>query len=131
MIDTYYRMGLIMAISTVWIIVANDNDAAICASDDGTTQLMRIMTKDELRLVGDEKPDDAFATQILAELYDGVRNGACAGFILVAGQTLIHNIEQRAIPEISRLMIAQIVNLPSADAISVLKRNLPRRVART
>ena len=117
------------AVSTVWIIVANDNDAAICASDDGTTQLMRIVTKDKLRLVEDENPDDAFATQILAELFDGVRNKACAGFILVAGQSLIRNIEQRTIPEISRLMLAQIVDRPSAEAISVLKQQLPRRAA--
>lgn len=93
--------------SAIWVIVANDNDAAICASSNGTSRLLRTVSR-----APGESVAHGLALRVVAEMLHGARHEHCDGVILIAKPSFLEEMEQVAIPQVRNLVIANIVGSP-------------------
>jgi hypothetical protein len=118
-----------MTNSPIWVIVANDNDATICASTDGSSRLLRVLARKNCAAASVGAARHDFARQIMSEMFDGAMRGSYAGVILIANQTLMGAIDRVTGPQIRKLLIAQIVEEPAGKSLSNTMSALSRAVS--
>jgi len=93
------------------VLIASDYDAAIWTTDKGTSRLVRGVRQNEF-----ETGRDAFAWQLMGELSQGAQTKLCDGIIVIADEEMLAEIRRIAIPEIKRMMLAQITGAPATIA---------------
>ena len=103
--------------SAIWVIVANDNDAPICANINGDSSLLRVVTRRHNAASSAHDAKLNFATQIMGELLDGALHGAYDGVIVFANQALMSAIDQVTVSQVRKLLLAQVVEDPTATAL--------------
>jgi Protein required for attachment to host cells len=91
---------------SIWVLVAGENDAVICASDAGSSRLLRVMKKEQ----GSQRD---FAWQLMSELLKGAQDNAYDGVIIMAAQEMLGDLQRVSVPDVKRRMMAEIAR-PSA-----------------
>lgn len=102
---------------SIWVLVAGENDAVICASDAGASRLLRVIKKD-LQAAQGEAGRRAFAWQLMAELLKGAQDRAYDGVIVMAGKSMLGELHQLAVPEVKTRLMAAITR-PSAEDYAI------------
>ena len=102
---------------SIWVLVAGEKDAVICASDAGSSRLLRIVKKKELP-AGEEVPAATFAWQLMSELVHGARRNAYDRVIIMASRELLKEIHQLAVPDVKKRIMAEIPR-PSTDGYAI------------
>ena len=112
--------------ASIWVLIANEQTAAIYASRNGTYQLLRMVSfsapiggtfREEIELLQptDRLTKHDFAMEIRAELRTSANE--FENIIIVADRELIDEFEQLNIPATSRLLIAEIAHPTSHRTI--------------
>jgi len=96
---------------SIWVLVAGDNDAVICASDAGSSRLLRVMKKEE----GSQRD---FAWQMMSELLKGAQDNAYDGVIVMAAQEMLHDLQRVSVPDVKKRLMAEIAR-PSAKGYAI------------
>lgn len=104
-----------MSSFSIWVLVAGEKDAVICASDAGSSRLLRIVKKKEYPLAEEQQ---SFAWQLMSELVQGVRANAFDGVILMAAPELLKEIRKVAVPDVRKRIMAEIPR-PAADSYAI------------
>lgn len=102
---------------SIWVLVAGENDAVICASDAGSSRLLRVIKKDNQAQAG-EKGRRSFAWQLMAELITGAQARAYDGVILMAGEAMLGELSQLAVPDVKTRVMAAITR-PFAEGYAI------------
>lgn len=102
---------------SIWVLVAGENDAVICASDAGSSRLLRMIKKDSQAQTG-EAGRRSFAWQLMAELITGAQDKAYDGVILMAGEGMLSELSALAVPEVKTRTMAAIIR-PSAEDYAI------------
>ncbi len=103
---------------SIWVLVAGENDAVICASDAGSSRLLRVVKKESLSDDTNKSDRHGFAWQLMSELMRGVDINAYDGVIIMASQELLREIHRVAVPEVKKRVIAEIAR-PSSDSYAI------------
>lgn len=108
-----------MALSnfSIWVLVAGENDAIICASDSGSSRLLRVIKKNNLAQTG-EAGRRAFAWQLMAELIGGAQERAYDGVILMAAEPMLRELAQLGVQEVKTRVMAAIAR-PAAESYAI------------
>ncbi|MGH6829091.1 MAG: hypothetical protein ACREFW_09300 [Rhizomicrobium sp.] len=101
---------------SIWVLVAGEKDAVICASDAGSSRLLRIVKKKAAP--SGEETQTTFAWQLMSELVQGVRSNAYDGVIIMASRELLKEIHQLAVPDVKKRIMAEIPR-PSAESYAI------------
>ena len=96
-----------MSSFSIWVLVAGEHDAVICASDAGSSRLLRVM-KRGVQCGDDETDRRDFAWQLMSELSRSVENGACEGVILIADKEMLEALGRVMLPEVRQVLLAEI-----------------------
>jgi len=102
---------------SIWILVAGENDAVICASDAGSSRLLRVMKKNT-QTASDEDGRRDFAWQMMAELLRGAQEGVYDGVIMMAAPDMLGELHRVLIPEVKKRLMAEIAR-PSSDGYAI------------
>ena len=86
---------------SIWVLVAGENDAVICASDAGSSRLLRVMKKEE----GSQRD---FAWQLMSELLKGAQDNAYDGVIVMAAQEMLNDLQRVSVPDVKKRLMAEI-----------------------
>jgi hypothetical protein len=97
---------------SIWVLVAGENEAVICSSHAGSSQLLRVIKRDGYGEDGD-RARRAFAWRLMSELLRGARDKAYDGVIIMAAQELLSELRCLAAPEVKKHLIAEITRPPS------------------
>ena len=106
-----------MSSFSIWVLVAGENDAVICASDAGSSRLLHVIKKD-IQAPAGNAGRTAFAWQLMAELQKGAQDRAYDGVIVMAGETLLGELHRLAVPEVKKRLMAAIAR-PLADGYAI------------
>ncbi len=88
--------------STIWVLVANDSDAALSANCDGSSRLLRVLNQK----ADDDRAD--FAWELMSELYKGAKAGAFDGVVIIATPEILKELRRITLPEIRKLVLGEI-----------------------
>jgi protein required for attachment to host cells len=102
-----------MSKSAIWVLVASDCEAAIWSSEAGSSRLLQLITH---YADAGEDQRGAFAWRLMSELSRGAMNEACDGIIIMADDLMLRELRRVTVPEIKRLLVAEIFAAPSAIA---------------
>jgi hypothetical protein len=102
--------------SAIWVVVANDNNAAICSSSEGISRLLRVVERKNTH-GGAAEGKKEFAIRIMSELFYGAETGSYDGVVLMADQGLMNVLQVVTTPHIRKLIIAQIVDRPKSQTL--------------
>lgn len=110
-----------MSNSSIWVLIAGDNDAAIWASENGASHLLRVIRQDDIAEIAEDEEHEFelrrdFAWQLMAELSRGAEGGACDGIIFIAAKEMLHTLYGVMVPEVERLLVAEIPGAPATIA---------------
>jgi len=96
--------------SNIWVLIANERNAAICTSRNGTSQLLQSLHNDmaDRGNVAD-RSSCLFACELVSVLSRGARLGDCDGVIILANAEMRDQLRQVMPLSVSRLLIAEIV----------------------
>jgi len=97
---------------SLWVLVAGENDALICASDADSSRLLRVI-KNDTQIVAGEAGTRAFAWQLMTELLLGAQDRAYDGVIVMAGERMLGELQQLAVPEVKTRLVAAITRPPA------------------
>jgi protein required for attachment to host cells len=97
---------------SIWVLVAGENEAVICSSHAGSSQLLRVIKRDA-HAEGDERARRAFAWRLMSELLRGAKDKAYDGVIIMAAQELLSELRALAAPEVKKHLIAEVARPPS------------------
>ncbi|HKD48280.1 MAG TPA: hypothetical protein VKB67_11395 [Rhizomicrobium sp.] len=97
---------------SIWVLVAGENDALICASDADSSRFLRVVKRDS-QIVAGEAGTRAFAWQLMTELLLGAQDRAYDGVIVMAGERMLRELQQLADPEVKTRLVAAIVRPPA------------------
>jgi hypothetical protein len=114
-----------MPSSSIWVLVANEHEAAICASRNGTSELLRSMKGETVPSRSDcgglDKMHDssffkrAFAGDLMQALCRGAVERAYDGVIIVANASMLEQLRCIRPNLVATLLIAEIVGGPSEN----------------
>lgn len=95
--------------SNIWILIANEHNAAIFASRNGTSQLLQSLHNDmaDRGNVAD-RSNCLFACELVSVLSRGARLGDCDGVIILANAEMRDQLRLVMPISVSRLLIAEI-----------------------
>jgi hypothetical protein len=102
--------------SSIWVLIAGDTDAAIWTSENGTSHLLRVIKQQFTLETSPENRCLDFAWQLMAELSRGAADGACNGVIFIADNDMLQALRRMMLPEIGRLLVAEIPGAPATIA---------------
>lgn len=102
---------------SIWVLVAGENDAVICASDAGSSRLLRVM-KRGVQSGNDEIDRRDFAWQLMSELLKGVEDHAYDAVIVMATQAMLNELRRVAVPDVKKRLMAEIVR-PSSEGYAI------------
>ena len=94
-----------MSHSSIWVLIAGENEAAIWTSQSGTSKLLQMIRQ---KSEGGMDADAAFAWQLMGELSRGALNKSCDGIIIMADDTMLKALRQVTVPEVKKLLVAEI-----------------------
>jgi len=94
-----------MSQSSIWVLIAGDNDAAIWTSQAGTSKILQ-----QIRHQPDAGSDQlgAFAWALMGELSRGTLNKGCDGIIVMADDRMLKALRKVMVPEVKKLLVAEI-----------------------
>ena len=103
--------------SSVWVLIAGDSDAAIWTSENGASHLLQVIRQD-ISAVTDDSDElrRDFAWQLMGVLSRSADSGACEGVILIAAQDMLEALCRVMVPEVRRLLVAEIPGAPETIA---------------
>ena len=99
------------------MLVAGENDAVICASDAGSSRLLRVM-KRGVQSGNDEIDRRDFAWQLMSELQRGAESQAYDGAIIMATQDILLELRRVAVPDVKKRLMAEIAR-PSSEGYAI------------
>jgi len=102
---------------SIWVLVAGENDAVICASDAGSSRLLRVM-KRGVQSGDDETDRRDFAWQLMSELLRGAENHSYDGVIIMATQDVLNELHRVVVPDVKKRLMAEIAR-PSAEGYAI------------
>ena len=102
-----------MSQSSIWVLIAGENEAAIWTSQAGTSRLQQLI-RQESGPAADSSAD--FAWQLMEELSRGALNKSCDGIIIMSDDTMLKALRQVTVPEVKRLLVAEIFATPATIA---------------
>ena len=91
-----------------WVLVAGEQDAAICSSEDGNSRLLRVIRQNRNSLPACDDTRRAFAWQLMMELFWGAHVGSFDGVIIIAAKEMLGELRRVALPEIRKRLVAEI-----------------------
>ena len=94
-----------MSSFSIWVLVAGENDAVVCASDAGSTRLLKVM-KRGVQSGNDEIDRRDFAWQLMSELLRGAETQAYDAVIVMATQDLLRELRRVAVPDVKKRLMA-------------------------
>ena len=99
--------------SSIWVLIASETEAAIWSSEAGSSRLVQTVRHEP-----DQGQDQrgAFAWQLMGELARGAQNETCDGIIIMAGHQMLKELRRVTVPEIRKLLVAEIFAAPSTIA---------------
>jgi hypothetical protein len=100
---------------SIWVLIADEDKAAIWASEGGISHLLHIMGPDEKPLNGHAKCG-TFARTLVHRLSQKTRDGRCRGLIVIAGSEMLKGLREAMVSAVSRLLIAEIQGSPETLA---------------
>ncbi|HWF64360.1 MAG TPA: host attachment protein [Rhizomicrobium sp.] len=106
-----------MSSFSIWVLVAGENDAVICASDAGSSRLLRVM-KRGVQSGNDEIDRRDFAWQLMSELQRGAESQAYDGAIIMATQDILLELRRVAVPDVKKRLMAEIAR-PSSEGYAI------------
>ena len=106
-----------MSSFSIWVLVAGENDAVICASDAGSSRLLRVM-KRGVQSGDDETDRRDFAWQLMSELLRGAENNSYDGVIIMATQDVLNELHRVAVPDVKKRLMAEIAR-PSSEGYAM------------
>jgi hypothetical protein len=111
-----------MPSSSIWVLVANEHEAAICASINGASELLRSMKGEAVPSQSDcvdpGKMHDssfskrAFAGDLMQALCRGAVERAYDGVIIVANASMLEQLRCIRPNLVAKLLIAEIIGGP-------------------
>jgi hypothetical protein len=102
---------------SIWVLVAGENDAVICASDAGSSRLLRVM-KRGVQSGDDETDRRDFAWQLMSELLRGAESHSYDGVIVMATQDMLSELHRVAVPDVKKRLMAEIAR-PSSEGYAI------------
>jgi protein required for attachment to host cells len=102
---------------SIWILVAGENDAVICASDQGSSRLLRVLKKNT-HASDDTNGRRDFAWQMMTELLQGAQDQAYDGVIIMAAQDMLDELHRVLVPDVKKRLMAEIAR-PSAENYAI------------
>ena len=106
-----------MSSFSIWVLVAGENDAVICASDAGSSRLLRVM-KRGVQTGNDEIDRRDFAWQLMSELLRGAEIQAYDGVIVMATEDLLRELRRVSVPDVKKRLMAEITR-PSSESYAM------------
>jgi protein required for attachment to host cells len=102
-----------MSHSSIWVLIAGDNEAAVWTSQAGTSKLLQL-----IRRKPDPDPDrcGAFASQLMSELSAAATSKACDGIIMMAEEGMLGALRRATSAEVKRLLVGEIFATPATIA---------------
>lgn len=95
--------------SSIWVVVASEQSAAICRNTNGTSSLLRSFSEPSSKnTLTAEDARRIFAREIMMELCHGANIGAYEGVIIMASAEFIGELRKFLTPTVRRLLIAEI-----------------------
>lgn len=102
---------------SIWVLVAGENDAVICASDSGSSRLLRVM-KRGVQTGNDETDRRNFAWDLMSELLRGAQDQAYDGVIVMATEGILKELHQIVVPDVKKRLMAEIAR-PSSESYAI------------
>ena len=106
-----------MSSFSIWVLVAGENNAVICASDSGSSRLLRVV-KRGVQTGNDDIDRRDFAWQLMSELQRGAEDKAYDGVIVMATQEVLRELRRVAVPDVKTRVMAEIVR-PSSEGYAI------------
>src|ERR1700739_2102161 len=106
-LHTDFRGRRALSSFSIWVLVAGENDAVICASDAGSSRLLRVM-KRGVQSGDDETDRRDFAWQLMSELLRGAEHHSYDGVIVMATRKMLSELHRVAVPDVKKRLMAEI-----------------------
>lgn len=110
-------LGRTLSNFSIWVLVAGENDAVICASDAGSSRLLRVM-KRGVQSGNEESDRRDFAWQLMSELLRGAQDRAYDAVIVMATQNMLSELRRVAVPDVKKRLMAEIAR-PSSEGYAI------------
>ncbi len=102
-----------MSQSSIWVLIAGENEAAIWSSQGGTSRLQQLIRQEGSSAAGSGAD---FAWRLMGELSRGARNKSCDGIIIMSDDVMLRALREVTVPEVKRLLVAEIFATPATLA---------------
>src|ERR1700684_3214767 len=114
---TNFRGPRALSSFSIWVLVAGEHDAVICASDAGSSRLLRVM-KRGVQSGDDETDRRDFAWQLMSELLRGAENHSYDGASIIATHDVRSELHRGGDREVKKRLMAEIAS-PSAEDYAI------------
>ena len=92
----------------ICVLIVDGHSGRFCINDDGMSRMVRVVNEPGDASMSPAETQRSFAWRLMSDLYNEVRTRLPGGIVIVAAPAMLQELNHLMIPQIRRLVIAEI-----------------------